>query len=99
MSEQTNFWKEVVIEFLDYAKRKVERENLTLPEWEAIAKTIGEGMGLKGTADDFADFYHKSKTNVTTVIDRAMMPKPERCLLHSFNAFVKVKPKSWRNHG
>ena len=98
MPEQTNFWKDTILEFLDFIRIKIENGDLTLSEWEDIAKTIGSEVGLKGTVDDFARFYGKTKTNVTTVIDRKMLPRPERCLLHSFNEFRKVIPSSWRNH-
>lgn len=98
MPEETNFWKKVVIEFLEFVKKKVETGNLTMQEWESISRTIESGMDLKGTTEDFARFYGKSKTNITTVIDRKMLPKPERRLLHSFNLFQKAKPKSWDVH-
>jgi hypothetical protein len=69
-----------------------------LEEAESIAKTIQCNMSLTGTADDFAGFYGKSKTNVTTVIDRRMLPKPRRVLLHSFNDFREAIPASWHVH-
>lgn len=95
MSEETNFLKPIILEFIDFVRFKVEHDNLTISEFQSIAKIIGEGLNLKGTTNDFALFYGKSKTNVSTVIDRKMLPKPERCLLHSFADFQKAKPKSW----
>lgn len=87
--------KSIILDFIDFVRFKVENDSLTLPEYQSIVKAIGEGINLKGTADDFARFYGKTKTNVTTVIDRKMLTKPERCLLHSFSEFQKAKPKSW----
>ena len=95
MFEETNFWKVIVLEFIDFIRFKVEQDSLTIPEYQSIVNAIGEKINLKGTTDDFARFYGKTKTNVTTVIDRKMLPKPERCLLHSFSDFQKAKPKSW----
>ena len=96
MENEKNIWKELILEFMDFARMRISDNNLTLGEWESIAKTIAEGMNLKGTTDDFARFYGKTKTNVTTVIDRKMLAKPERCLLHSFNDFQRAIPQVWK---
>lgn len=98
MQKETNFAKRIILEFLDFIRFKVENDNLTMEETESIAKTIAGGMNLLGTTDDFARFYGKTKTNVTTVIDRKMLPAPKRTLLHSFNDFRKAVPKSWTFH-
>ena len=95
MTEQTNFWKKLVLDFLDYARYKVESDGMTMDEWESIAKTIESGVCLRGTIEDFARYYGKPKTNISSVIDRKITMKPERRVLHSFNAFRKVVPSSW----
>ena len=97
MTTDTNFAKRIILDFLDFIRFKVENDSLTLEEADSIAKTIEGGLSLTGTADDFARFYGKTKTNVTTVIDRRFLPKPKRVLLHSFNEFRKVVPSTW-NH-
>jgi hypothetical protein len=97
MPNNQNFAKEIILEFLDYIKYKIENDSLTMEEADSIAKTIQSGLPLSGTADDFARFYGKTKTNVTTVIDRKMLSKPRRTLLHSFNEFRRAVPSSW-NH-
>lgn len=95
MPEKTNFAKRIILEFLDFIRFKIENDSLTMEEADSIAKTIENSLNLTGTTDDFARFYGKSKTNVTTVIDRKMLPKPRRVLLHSFNLFRNAIPKSW----
>ena len=95
MPKEQNIGKRIVLEFLDFIRFKIENDSLTLEEADSIARTIENSLDLTGTADDFAKFYGKSKTNVTTVIDRKMMPKPRRLVIHSFNAFRKAIPKSW----
>lgn len=87
--------KQIILEFIDYIRYKVENDVLTLEEAESIAKTLGCGLNLMGTADDLARFYGKTKTNVTTVIDRKMLSRPRRLVLHSFNEFRKAIPNSW----
>ena len=96
MSKEQNNFKGIVLEFLDYIRYKVENDCLTLEEAESIARTFEENLDLTGTADDFARFYGKSKTNVTTVIDRKMLPRPRRMVMHSFNKFRKAVPDSWK---
>ena len=98
MSTEKSIGKKIVLEFIDFVRYKVENDSLTLEEVESIARVLQSEMNLVGTADDFAKFYGKTKTNVTTVIDRRMLPKPRRLVVHSFNAFSKVIPDKWRNH-
>lgn len=87
--------KRIAIEFLDYLRFKLENNSLTMEEVESLARTLENGLLLSGTADDFARFYGKTKTNVTTVIDRKMLSKPRRLVMHSFNEFRKAVPASW----
>ena len=89
MGQNTNFAKEIILEFLDYIR---------FDEADSIAKTIQGEMRLVGTADDFSKFYGKSKTNVTTVIDRKMLSKPRRLVLHSFNEFRDAVPSGRHCH-
>ena len=98
MGQNQNFAKEIILEFLDYIRFKVEHDSLTVDEADSIAKTIQGEMRLVGTADDFSKFYGKSKTNVTTVIDRKMLSKPRRLVLHSFNEFRNAVPSGWHFH-
>lgn len=96
MSEETTIVKRIIIEFLEFIRFKVENDRLTMEDMEAIAKTMEANLDLSGTADDFARFYGKTKTNVSTVIDRAMIPRPRRTVSYSFRTFRKAIPKSWR---
>ena len=95
MSNEQSVGKKIILEILDYVRFKIENDSLTLEEADSIAKTIQDSLNLIGTADDFAKFYGKSKTNITTVIDRKMLPRPRRLVVHSFNAFRKVIPSKW----
>lgn len=99
MSQETNFAKEIIIEFLDYLRYKVENDRLTMQDTEAIARTLESNLNLVGTADDFARFYGKSKTNVTTVIDRKFLPKPSRLVVYRFGDFRRAVPSGWKSHG
>lgn len=98
MPKEQSLGKKIVLEFLDFIRFKIESDSLTMEDADSIARTFENSLNLTGTADDFARFYGKTKTNVTTVIDRKMLPKPRRLVMHSFNAFRKVIPSSWHIH-
>lgn len=95
MQKEKRPGKEIILEFLDFLRYKIENESLTFDEAESIARTLEDGLNLVGTADDLARFYGKTKTNVTTVIDRKMLSRPKRLVLHSFNEFRRAVPRSW----
>ena len=40
--------KQIILEFIDYVRYKVENDALTLEEAESIAKTLGYGLNLMG---------------------------------------------------
>lgn len=98
MENDSNFAKRIILEFLDFIRYKVENDALTMDEADSIARTLQSEMRLSGTADDLARFYGKSKTNVTTVIDRKMLSRPRRVVLHSFNEFRAAAPMGWHVH-
>ena len=96
MAQETNTWKEIVLEFIDFVRFKVEHDRLTVGEAESIARTFIGGLDLVGTADDFAAFWHRPKTNVTSLIDRKVPEKPVRMVAYRFAPVRKVVPASWR---
>jgi len=89
--------KSLLVEILDYYKRKVEKNLCTMEEMEAACKVLQENMEIYGTIGDFADFYGKSKDAVNSVIKRRMIEKPKRnVVLYRFRAFQKLIPPNWR---
>lgn len=95
MTNNQSRGKQIILEFLDYIRFKITNDTLTFEEADAIAKVLENSLNLTGTAEDLSKFYGKTKTNVTTVIDRKMLSRPKRSVLHSFNEFRKVVPPSW----
>ena len=95
MTNNQSLGKRVILEFLDYIRYKIANDTLTVEEADSIAKSLENNLNLTGTAEDLSKFYGKTKTNVTTIIDRKMLSKPKRVVLHSFNEFRKVVPPSW----
>lgn len=98
MSENQSVAKKILLEFLDFLAFKVKNDLMTCEDMESISKSIGKGLDLQGTADDFSRFYGKPKTNVSSVINRRMIKKPVRRVYYSFNAFRKIIPSSWKIH-
>jgi len=87
--------KQLLLEFLDFFRYKIENGLLTMGEVESLAKAISERVLLLGTIDDFAQFYKQSHTNVSSVIKRRMIPKPVRRVYYPFNVFSKIVPQKW----
>ena len=88
-------WKRIVLEFLEFLHFKIENDLMTMGEIEVLAKAISERMSLLGTTDDFAQFYGQTRTNVASVINRRMIPKPVRRVYYPFSAFCKIVPQKW----
>jgi hypothetical protein len=94
---QKNIAKELLLEFLAFLEDKIKNDELLAEEYESIAKTIEENIPLYGTADDLANFYGKTKDAVWGIIKRNVVEKPRRnIVLHSFRAFSRKVPSSWR---
>lgn len=96
MSKEESIYKEIILEFLDYVRYKVESDRLTLAEAEDLAHVFQEGLHLVGTIDDFADYYGQSANNVKVVIHRNVWEKPERRVYYPFRAFRKARPSTWK---
>lgn len=88
--------KQILLEFLDFLKYKIENDLLTMEEVESISKTIESSLVVRGTIDDLARFFGKSNGNIRSLICRRMIDKPVRRVYYSFNSFRKIVPNTWR---
>lgn len=98
MSKETSIGKQILLDFLDFLRFKVENDRLTLDEIDSIVNVIEDSIVLNGTVDDFAEHYHKTKDCVKVNICRKMLAKPMRKVLYSFQLFQKIIPESWKLH-
>ena len=64
-----------------------------------IARAIREGGGIRATVRDLAGYYGQSENNVRHVINRNLLPAPERRVYHDFAAFRKRVPPGWTKGG
>jgi len=95
--KEPNFWKEILLEFIDFFRAKVESDSLTLGEMQSVARCFMEKLDLYATIDELSVHYDKSKDAVNGIIKRKMTQRPRRnVVLYSFSAFRKIIPESWR---
>lgn len=83
-------------EFLDFMKYKVEKGRLTVSEMEGLVKMFRENVSLTGTAEDIAGFYHRTPQDVRNIVHRKMFSKPTRKVHYSFVEFQEVAPEGWK---
>lgn len=88
--------KRVIVEILDYLKFKVLNDDCTPAEIRSFANVVEENLDINCTAQDLANYYGQSQSNVRNVLSRNFMPKPKRKTYYSFSHFLKFIPKSWR---
>lgn len=96
MSDDSNFAKEIILSFLEFLHYKIKNDKLTISEADSIAKVLEKEICLRGSIQDLADFYGKSKNNVKVVINRYLVEKPERLVTYPFGPFNRIVPNSWK---
>ena len=87
--------KKILLNSIDFLRYKVEHDTLTVSEAEALARFFCESLNLCGTADEFAEFYGKSKNNVKVILCRKTDATPIRKVLYPFAKLVKALPRTW----
>ena len=53
--------EEVLLNAVDFLRRKIVEGDLTVGEYESLSRLFGEGLNLMGTADDFAEFFVRNR--------------------------------------
>jgi len=95
-SSKRNIHKEILCEFLDFLKFKIENDHLTVDEVSSLVESVVSGTNLYATARELARFYDQSEHNVRCVINRRLLAKPVRRVYYPFSAFAKAIPDSWK---
>lgn len=94
------FVDEMLIATLRFWIKKIKRGDCTREQEMAVLNAIDSVGDVKGTIEEIAEFYGKSKDAVNGVIKRSYVGKPRRnVVLYSFSKFRKIAPKSWRVGG
>lgn len=87
---------QLLSEFLDFLKYKIDNGLLTLGEVEGLRAMFFSNLPLSGTAEEIAGYYHRSEQDVRNVIHRKLLAKPVRRVHYSFDDFQRIVPESWR---
>lgn len=87
--------KKILSSFLGFLKYKVDNDQLTLEEEQAMLRIIERDLPLFGTSEDFARYFRKTPGNVRAVINRKVLAKPKRRVLYSFLDFIRSVPEKW----
>lgn len=87
--------KKILSAFLGFLKDKVDNDQLTLEEEQAMLRIIERDLPLSGTSEDFARYFHQTPGNVRAVINRKVLAKPKRRVLYSFLDFIRSVPEKW----
>ncbi len=93
--QEGNAIRDALADFFGILEQKARTGQMTDEDVTVIAKAIREGGGIHATVKDLADYYGQSETNVRHVINRNIMPAPQRRVYHDFASFRKRVPGSW----
>lgn len=96
MERQTNEAEDLVIEVLEFAIAKVKAGKCSPRELGRVAQVLSEEMNVEASIEEMAEHFGKTKNNVSNVIHRSYMGKPERKVVYNFAKFLKIIPSSWR---
>lgn len=88
--------KKELLEIIGFYKYKIENNLCTPEEIESTSKLLQENLDIYGTAEDFANFFGVSETQIRSAINRKLIDKPKRRVYYRFISFLKVAPRSWR---
>ncbi len=90
-----NAIREALADSLGILSYKARTGQMTDEDVALIARAIREGGGIRATVRDLAGYYGQSENNVRHVINRNLLPAPERRVYHDFAAFRKKVPAGW----
>jgi len=92
--DSRNIHKEILCEFLDFLKFKIENDCLTADEVASLVNSVVSGTDLYASTSELARFYKQSEHNIHCVANRRLIQKPIRMVFYPFSAFSKVIPES-----
>ena len=96
MERQTNSAEDFVIEILEFSISKIRAGMCTPKQLGRVAQILSEEMNVEASIEEMAEHFGKSKNNVSNVIHRSYVGKPERKVVYNFAKFLKIIPSSWR---
>lgn len=95
MMQDNNIIRDALADFLGILSQKARTGQLTDEDVSVMFRAIREGGGIYATVKDLASYYGQTENNVRHVINRNILPAPERRVYHDFSSFRKRVPASW----
>ena len=89
-------FKAIVLDVLEFLRRKVLADECTPQELADIARVVAENVEMNATIGDIARHYGQSESNVRNVIARRYVGKPKRRVMYDFGEFARHVPSGWR---
>jgi hypothetical protein len=90
-----NAIREALADSLGLLAYKARTGQMTDEDVTLIARAIREGGGIRATVRDIAGYYGQTETNVRHVINRNLLPAPQRRVYYDFAAFRARVPARW----
>lgn len=87
--------RDALADFLGMLAQKARTGQLTNDDAMVLYRAIQDAGGIHSTVRDIATYYGQTENNVRHVINRNLLPAPERRVYHDFAAFRKKVPNSW----
>lgn len=91
--------RDALADFLGMLAHKARTGQLTDADAEAIYMAIRDAGGIRATVRDIAGYYGQTETNVRHVINRNLLPAPQRRVYYDFAAFRARVPSKWTKKG
>lgn len=91
--------KDALLDIIRLLAVKVEQERCTQKDVDAIMCVLEHECDVYATADELAEAYGQSRTNVRNVLSRRNPPpdrKPVRRVMYPAAWFSRQVPSSWR---
>ena len=91
--------RDALADFLGMLSHKARTGELNADDAATIYRAICDAGGIHATVRDLAGYYGQSENTVRHVINRNLLPAPERRVYHDFAAFRKRVPAGWTKRG
>lgn len=93
--EKTNTMRDALADFLGVLSHKARTGELTDEDTVVFYRAIHDAGGIRATVRDIAGYYGQTETNVRHVINRNLLPSPQRRVYYDFAAFRAKMPSKW----
>ena len=87
--------KDALADFLGMLAHKARTGELTDEDTAVIYRAIHDAGGIRATVRDIAGYYGQTETNVRHVINRNLLPAPQRRVYYDFASFRAKIPSKW----